>query len=106
VVEVALAEAAPQRREWSVVCDAEASAAVLAGWERPDGRFEALWSVEEQVVRHASEAARALARRGGMTSELAPLHPLRPALDSARRATAVANRVVAYLDRAWAPGAR
>lgn len=102
VREVAIPEAAPLRREWSVVCDAPESAAVLAGWERPDGRFEALWSVDPEVVRAATLAARALA------AQLAPRVRLpegpdvppwaRDPHDRLDAATTLTNRIVAYLD--------
>jgi DICT domain-containing protein len=100
VHQVALPPDAPLTREWSVTCDAPASAATLAGWERPDGRFEAVWSVEPEVVRLATELGRALA------GQLAPRLAVEPApttsLDAAtglRRATALTNRAFAYLDR-------
>ena len=60
-LQVAIPSDDPLRREWAVVCDAPTAAAVLAGWERPDGRFEAVWSVDAESVRHASEVGRALA---------------------------------------------
>lgn len=61
----------PASREWTIVCDGEGYAAVLAGLELPgqDGvpdmerRFETLWSVEADVVREASRVAVALASR-------------------------------------------
>lgn len=102
VREVAIAGSSPLQREWSVVCDAPGSAAVLAGWERPDGRFEAMWSVEPEVVRLATHVARRLA------TEQAPrlVLPEPPAdgwaedpTQTVRRATALTNRVVAHLDR-------
>lgn len=102
VREVAIAVSSPLQREWSVVCDATDSAAMLAGWERPDGRFEAMWSVEPEVVRLATQVARRLA------SEQAPklVLPDGPPSDTwaedpaqtVRRATALTNRVVAHLD--------
>ena len=108
LVEVPLADDAPLRREWAVVCDAPDAAAVLAGVERPgqrgadaDRRFEAVWSVDPAIVRGAAELAAALARSadGGIDVPLPP----RPSTDltaTLRRATAVTNRVVAELDRA------
>lgn len=102
VHEVAIAATSPLQREWSVVCDAADSAAMLAGWERPDGRFEAMWSVEPEVVRLATQVARRLA------TEQAPrlVLPDGPPSDTwaedpaqtVRRATALTNRVVAHLD--------
>ena len=97
---VAIPPSAPLAREWSVVCDAVSSAAALAGWERADGQFEAVWSLEPDVVRLATRLGRHLAAR------LAPRLKVPPAprgrIDqsaSLRRATAVTNRAIAYLDR-------
>lgn len=89
------------QREWAVVCDAPGSSAALAGWERPDGRFEALWTVEPAAVRTATDVGRMLARRRGV--EL-PEPPALLALDAPaalRRAVAITNRVVANLDESW-----
>jgi DNA-binding transcriptional MerR regulator len=100
--EVAIPEVAPLRREWSVVCDAPESAAVLAGWERPDGRFEALWSVDPEVVRAATVAARDLATQLAPRLRLPdPPHAAPWAWDPHRSvdaATSLTNRIVAYLD--------
>lgn len=104
-IEVALADDAPLRREWAVVCDAPNAAACLAGFERPGRRqgagrqFEALWSVDPAIVRDAARIGAALAERGDRTVEI-PLSG-QPATDleaTLRRATAVTNRAVAYLD--------
>ena len=102
IAEVSIPDADPLHREWSVVCDAPESAAVLAGWERQDGRFEALWSVDPEVVRAATEAARSLAERmaprlrlpEGPSGEPWHLDPVR----SIDAATALTNRIVGYLD--------
>jgi hypothetical protein len=88
-----------------VVCDAPDAAACLAGFERPGRRqgaprsFEAVWSVNPAVVRDAAGIGAALARRRDLTVELPVSGP--PATDVSsmmRRATAVTNRIVAYLD--------
>lgn len=103
VREVAIAATSPLQREWSVVCDAPGSAAMLAGWERPDGQFEAMWSVEPEVVRLATQTARRLAAEQAPRLSLPDSPPVATwAEDPAqtlRRATAVTNRVVAHLDR-------
>lgn len=104
VHEVAIAPSSPLVREWTVICDAPGSSACLAGWERPgEGRFEALWTVDPTVVRVAAELACRLAalhapELGVTPSDLPPPEPPdgRAAM---RRAEALANRVVAYLDR-------
>ncbi|HTX30460.1 MAG TPA: DICT sensory domain-containing protein [Solirubrobacteraceae bacterium] len=68
-VEVPVSREHPLNREWSVVCEGQDFALCLAGWEppesgrRPDGRrrFEAIWSVEPEVVREASRICSAIA---------------------------------------------
>ena len=112
--EVPLEREHPMSREWAIVCDAPGHAACLAGWEPPgsgqDGRpraFEAIWSVEPEVVRAASRVCAALAAAG--TAEL--LEPVGgrleaeaapPAGDQLRLATAITARALAHLE----PGAR
>lgn len=102
-VEIAVPAADPMRREWSVVCDAPGSAAAMAGWERSDGRFEAMWTVDAEAVRLATELGRRLARHHAPRLTLAePPRRLPPSHDPAaamRRSTALTNRVIAYLDR-------
>jgi DNA-binding transcriptional MerR regulator len=101
-IEVALPQGDPNLREWCVVCDAPDSAAVLAGRERAEGTFEALWTVDPDAVRLATGIARRIA--AGLAPDL-----VGPALADAapasmdptaalRRAEAVTNRAVAYLD--------
>jgi len=101
-LQVAIPSDDPLRREWAVVCDAPTAAAVLAGWERPDGRFEAVWSVDAEAVRHASEVGRALAARLAprlaRPEDLPPLGPAADATATLRRATAVTTRAIARLD--------
>jgi DNA-binding transcriptional MerR regulator len=103
VVEVAIEAGTPMGREWAVVSDGPGCAAVLAGWERADGRFEALWTVEEPAVRQATEVGRRLAAEHAPSLEL-PDHPPplaeRPDVAATvRRATSITNRVIAHLDR-------
>lgn len=102
VDEVALPASSPVRREWAVVCDSPAWSACLAGVERPGGGgpFEAVWSVEPEVVRHALLVARRLAAT--LAPDLDPGTPPPDPVDVpgpvlARRATAVAGRMAAYL---------
>jgi MerR family transcriptional regulator, light-induced transcriptional regulator len=95
------------RREWAVVCDSPTFTAALAGWERPEGRpgarrFEAIWTVEPKLVRHASRACVELVNRsapklGRTISERLEAQPTRGS-DDLRNATIVTNRVVGYLD--------
>ena len=100
VQQVAIPADAPLAREWSVVCDSPGSAGALAGWERADGRFEALWSVEPDVVRLATQLGRQLAAEHAPRLALPPVPtgPIDP-VASLRRATAITNRAIAYLDR-------
>ena len=102
------------RREWAVVCDAPGAAGCLAGIERlGDGRaavgarrFEAVWSVDPAVVRDAADIGAALAGDQYGTTTTTTTTADRPEqvpalMDPAtivRRATAVTNRVIAYLD--------
>jgi DNA-binding transcriptional MerR regulator len=101
--EVPIRAGTPLRREWSVVSDAPTAAAVMAGWERADGRFEAVWTVEPEAVRLATEVGRRLvADQAPRITLPAPPPPLAPTTDAAaaiRRATAITNRVIAHLDR-------
>ena len=68
-VEVPVPREHPLNREWTLVCEGQDFALCLTGWEppesgpRPDGtrRFEAIWSVEPQVVREASRICCAIA---------------------------------------------
>jgi DICT domain-containing protein/predicted DNA-binding transcriptional regulator AlpA len=109
-IEVALPRDAPLNREWLVVCDAPDLPACLAAVERPghegapdsQPRFEAVWTVDPQVVRHASRVAAALAdayRPGWGTGDLATAdsEPSSASPDL-RRASDLLNRMVGYLD--------
>jgi DICT domain-containing protein len=110
-VEVALPSRAPLRREWAVVCHGPDAAAVLAGWERPGPgrpvaghrRFEALWSADPAVVADAVGIALGLAQRHGpelagpTAVEMGP--GVADPVAALHRATALTNRIVAYLDR-------
>lgn len=98
-------------REWAIVCDADGSAACLVGREPPSSsvdersarrRFEAVWSVEPQVVRDATRVFAALAARvtGRLPEEVATrieAQPAAPADTQLRLAAAIANRALFYL---------
>ena len=110
-VEVAVPPESPLNREWLVVCDAADLPACLVAVERPgqgaDGArertFEAVWSVDPQVVRDASRIAGALAdelRPGWRDADL-PAQPDPPgASEDLYRATLLFDRMVAYIDAA------
>ncbi len=108
-VEVPIDASEPVGREWSLVYDAPAFGAVLSGWERPgqddvpdlERRFEALWSVEPELVRDASTVAYGIVERvapdvvQGIEELLArPVEPQQPSLT---QLTALTNRMVAYV---------
>jgi DNA-binding transcriptional MerR regulator len=107
-VEVPLEPASPLRREWALVWDGPGFGACLVAWERlghrgPDGdrRFEALWSVEPEVVRaaatvllgaSAAEAPEAAGRARALLPE-----PRSSDAETARVATSLTNRIVSYV---------
>jgi DICT domain-containing protein len=99
--------------EWAVVVDAPGYAACLLAWEQPraeddvaradaDRRFEAAWTLDPEVVRHAAQISCSLVGRADPVlaaryEELLADRPLAfetpaPAL------TALTNRMLAYLD--------
>lgn len=110
LTEVALPFAAPLNREWIVVCDAPDLPACIAAVERPGQvgvpdphrRFELVWTVDPQAVRHASRVAATLAekyRPGLGITELAVLHDEPPSASAdLRRASALLNRMLGYLE--------
>lgn len=109
-IEVALPEKSVLNREWAVVCVADDLPACLTAVEQPgqdqrrpgDRRFEALWSVDPQVVAHASRVSTALADR------LRPEWRTRPEQDphvrhpgaspDLARASQLFDRMLGYLD--------
>jgi DICT domain-containing protein len=111
VFEVAVPLGTPVLREWAVVCDSPAFSACLAGIEqlgtRPtvdsSRRFEALWTVEPLAVREAARTGFALAVdhfqdvAAAIGSRLQ--EPVQATHDPIRVATAITNRIVAYMDR-------
>ena len=109
-VEVALSEGSHMNREWSLVCLAPDLPAALAAWELPgqdsvpdaDRLFESRWTLDPAAVQDAARAtARLVAALGHDTAgalEVADDPRLRMVEDT-QRATAVFNRVLAYVDR-------
>ena len=102
--EVTLPPDAALRREWFVACHGPDCAAVLAGWELlAAGRsFEATWTAEPAIAARAVAIAVRLAHAYAPVLELpepepAPLGP--DAGAALRRTTALANRIVSYLDQ-------
>jgi DNA-binding transcriptional MerR regulator len=106
--EVTLPPDAALRREWFVACQGPRCAAVLAGWEllaaghRAGRSFEATWSAEPAVVARTMAIAVRLARAYAPALDLPEPEPSSLGADAAtalRRTTALANRIVSYLDR-------
>src|SRR3954465_892140 len=99
----------PLSREWAIVCLAPGASAALAGWEPPgqddaadaERRFEAIWTVDPELVYEAADAAAELADRveptigARISDELGP----RPAPSGAdvRGVAALARRMVSYV---------
>lgn len=105
-VEVPVPYHSPLNREWSIICEAADRPACMIGWERiGEGgrrRFEVMWSVDPQVVRHAAQVAYGLAQRyrpGWHAGTLASLESGAPAAsEDLRRASGVMSRMMGYLD--------
>jgi hypothetical protein len=77
---------------------------VLAGWERPDGRFEALWTVDPSIVQTAFAIAEGLARthapslpRPARRAVSAKSPSVRAARSITASAEAIASRALGYL---------
>ena len=99
--------------EWAVIVDAPGYAACLLAWETPESQrdrdreerercFEAVWTLEPSTVRKAALVGSSLARRSapGVGAHLEELLQDRPlAVEApAPGLTALANRIVGYLD--------
>ena len=106
-VEIPLPRDHPLSREWAVICDGEAGGACLFGWEPPcDGverRFEAVWSVEPDVVREAARICAALVS-GSVTLPDDVTHMMAGeaaavTVEQLRRSTAIAARALGRLQR-------
>jgi DICT domain-containing protein len=100
----------PLNREWALVCEGEEFSLCLTGWESPDSagmpdewrRFEAIWSVEPDVVREAARicAAIAAARRPALVQAARARLEAPPALaleSQLQLAGAVTARMLAHL---------
>jgi DICT domain-containing protein len=111
VWEIPLADATPLVREWAIVCDSPTGGACLVGTERPgqgrradrDRAFEAVWTVDPDVVREAARVAIGIASRAApdVGERVGARLASRPvtSLDAVLRATALTNRIVANLER-------
>jgi DICT domain-containing protein len=109
-VEVPVDRSHPLSREWAIVFDGPGVGACLAGWERPgtdaDGQrvFEMLWSAEPEVVRLAARIGLELATaHWPRLRERVPTwiaEPAGPDASTLTRATALTNRMLAYVTAA------
>ncbi|MGD9996877.1 MAG: DICT sensory domain-containing protein [Ilumatobacteraceae bacterium] len=106
VIEVPVGDASPLHREWAVAVAGRRVRACLAGWESLDaaGHFEALWSVDPDVVAAALRRGLAVARSAApdamlpdATSPLLDPPPLDR--DAPSQTMALMDRVIARLDR-------
>jgi MerR family transcriptional regulator, light-induced transcriptional regulator len=108
-VEVPIDRSHPLSREWAIVCDGPGVSTCLAGWERPGGSggdrvFEMLWSVEPEAVRDAARIGVELAvsawpkLRDRVPDWLG--EPAQVDVAAVQRATAVTNRMLAYVTAA------
>jgi DNA-binding transcriptional MerR regulator len=111
-VQVELAERAPMRREWVVVCDAAGLSAALSAWELPgqedvrdgDRVFESMWTVDPVAVRDAARTCAAVAEHAGapgagdVVRDLAA--PPATGLTDPAAVSALFSRIVAYVDAA------
>jgi DICT domain-containing protein len=96
-------------REWAIVCFAPGASAALAGWEPPgqddvpdaERRFEAIWTVDPELVYEAADAAASLAEREApavaekIRNSLGP-RPA-PSGPDVRGVAALARRMVSYV---------
>src|SRR3954454_62883 len=96
-------------REWAIVCFAPGASAALAGWEPPgqdevddaERRFEAIWTVDPELVYEAADAAASLAERESPAAAQQIRDALgpRPAPSGpdVRGVAALARRMVSYI---------
>ncbi len=104
----------PLSREWALVCEGTDFGLCLAGWESPETteqpdrwrKFEAIWSVEPEVVREASRVCVSIAA-AIRPALMEPLHPrldatVSPAPESQLQlASAVSTRMLSHLSSWW-----
>lgn len=118
-VEVPVPREHPLNREWALVCEGQDFAVCLTGWELPQGgpgpegrrRFEAIWSVEPEVVREATRICCALAAaKRPAVAEAAKARletPLSaPSESQLRLASAVTARMLSLLSNQLSAAAR
>lgn len=99
----------PLSNEWAIVCHAAGASACLAGWEPPgqdhvpddERRFEAIWTVDPELVWEATDAAAALCEREApeLSQRIRESMGTRPAPSGpdVRGIAALARRMVSYV---------
>lgn len=107
---VPLAEDAPMRREWSLVCEGIAQPAALSAWELPgqddvpDGerKFETVWTLDPATVREAASICADVATDAGVPTARKVLDQLEapsgPRGGDATAASRLFLRVVGYIE--------
>jgi MerR family transcriptional regulator, light-induced transcriptional regulator len=115
VTEIPISRDSPMQREWALVCDAADLPACVIGWEHPGHDrtpeaqriFEAVWSVDPQVVRGAAAiaaghaAAAVPGRFSGLQARLT--EPAAPSSADLQRASGLLERTLDYLTRDLGP---
>lgn len=111
IVTVPLAEDAPMRREWAIVCDATPLPVALSAWELPgqddvpdaQRRFETVWTLDPAAVRAASRVCARVAfeaKVGGGAALVDELEETPRVLAGDLTAAArLFSRVVAYVEQ-------
>ncbi len=110
-IELPLDRSDPSMREWTLVCDAPEYAVCLAASERPgqddaldsERMFETIWCVQVHIVRDAARMSADIAGQVApdvAASARALLEETPPAGEPVRLATALTNRMVAYVSAA------
>ena len=108
-IEVPVGRSHSLSREWAIVCDGPGVSTCMAGWERPGGQgddriFEMIWCAEPAVVREAARTGTELAvAQWPELAERVPGWLQEPAESddgAVERATAITNRMLAYLTAA------
>jgi DICT domain-containing protein len=108
-VEVAVPTGAALNREWTLVCLADDLPACVSAWELPgqagvpdaERCFETVWSLDPAVVRDAAGTCARTIQDLGVPTDLSHVldGPGYHGSQELDRATAVFNRIVAYVDR-------
>jgi MerR family transcriptional regulator, light-induced transcriptional regulator len=108
--EIRLAPDSPLAREWAIVCDAPGYGVCLSGWELPPtaqtrtetSHFEALWSVEPEVVRGAARVCAEMAqfqlgKPASAVKQRLDTEAGLPTVQQLRLAAAITSRALAHL---------